>query len=130
MRRTSRELVSETLKLLYPVIIIFGFYLVIYGHQGPGGGFQGGVVLASSYIIKYIADGKTSLNLKKINYMEKVLYFLLVLFTALIMINSLDLVPVDFRKYVIVVLNILIGFKVCLATLVIFFRFVIYEDVR
>ncbi len=130
MKRKNKELIKETLKLLYPIILLFGIYLIVYGHDGPGGGFQGGVVLASSYIIKYIANDSTRLDLEKINYMEKMLYFLLVLFSFLVIVYSLDFVLVSDRKYFFVFFNILIGIKVCLATLIIFFRFVIYEDVR
>lgn len=34
-------------KLLMPFIFIFGFYVVIHGHLTPGGGFQGGAVIAT-----------------------------------------------------------------------------------
>lgn len=35
---------------LAPIVLVFGFYLMMYGHLSPGGGFQGGVVLASGII--------------------------------------------------------------------------------
>ncbi|MDO5844984.1 MAG: MnhB domain-containing protein [Methanocorpusculum sp.] len=34
-------------KLLVPFIFIFGFYVVVHGHLTPGGGFQGGAVIAT-----------------------------------------------------------------------------------
>jgi len=36
---------------LAPFVLLFGLYLVTYGHQTPGGGFQGGVVIASGVIL-------------------------------------------------------------------------------
>jgi multicomponent Na+:H+ antiporter subunit B len=36
---------------LAPFVILFGFYLVSFGHLTPGGGFQGGVVIASGVIL-------------------------------------------------------------------------------
>lgn len=33
--------------LMFPLIITFGIYLVVHGHISPGGGFQGGAVMAS-----------------------------------------------------------------------------------
>jgi multicomponent Na+:H+ antiporter subunit B len=33
--------------VLGPVVLLFGFYVMLYGHLSPGGGFQGGVVIAS-----------------------------------------------------------------------------------
>ena len=40
------------------LIFLFGVYLVIFGHLTPGGGFAGGVVLASSYVLLLLAFGK------------------------------------------------------------------------
>ena len=35
--------------------ILFGIYVVAHGHLTPGGGFQGGVVLASGLLLVYLA---------------------------------------------------------------------------
>jgi multicomponent Na+:H+ antiporter subunit B len=43
---------------LAPVVLLFGTYVMLYGHVSPGGGFQGGVVLASGII--FIALGRRS----------------------------------------------------------------------
>jgi len=42
---------------LTPFMILFGFYLLTYGHISPGGGFQGGVVIASGIILLSISRG-------------------------------------------------------------------------
>lgn len=39
-------------------IFIFGVYIVAFGHLGPGGGFAGGVILASSYVLLMLAFGR------------------------------------------------------------------------
>jgi multisubunit Na+/H+ antiporter MnhB subunit len=39
-------------------IFLFGAYIVITGHLGPGGGFAGGVIIACSYILLTLAFGK------------------------------------------------------------------------
>lgn len=44
-------------KLLIPFIQLFGIYVVIHGELGPGGGFQGGVVLGVSVIIFILVFG-------------------------------------------------------------------------
>ncbi|MBN2035663.1 MAG: Na(+)/H(+) antiporter subunit B [Chitinispirillaceae bacterium] len=48
-------------RLLFPFILIFGAYIFIHGHLTPGGGFQGGVIIASGFLLSYIgcADVKT-----------------------------------------------------------------------
>lgn len=37
--------------LLIILIFIYAFYIQIYGEIGPGGGFQGGILLASGFIL-------------------------------------------------------------------------------
>jgi len=39
-------------------ILVFGIYLVLYGHLTPGGGFGGGVVLAMAFVLLVLAFGK------------------------------------------------------------------------
>ena len=54
------EIVSMVSRKLVPYILIFGLYLISYGHLSPGGGFQGGVVLASGIILLALARGTDS----------------------------------------------------------------------
>jgi len=39
-------------------ILMFGIYMVLYGHITPGGGFGGGVVIASAFILITLASGE------------------------------------------------------------------------
>ena len=47
--------ISSWLKIL---IFVFGIYIILFGHLTPGGGFAGGVILASSYVLLMLAFGK------------------------------------------------------------------------
>ncbi len=40
-----------------PVTVVLGLWLVAHGHLTPGGGFQGGVVLAAAAVLLYLAGG-------------------------------------------------------------------------
>jgi multicomponent Na+:H+ antiporter subunit B len=40
---------------LTPPTVLFGIYVVAHGHLTPGGGFQGGVVLATGVLLIYLA---------------------------------------------------------------------------
>tara|TARA_B100000745_G_scaffold60855_1_gene35935 strand:- start:808 stop:1173 length:366 start_codon:yes stop_codon:yes gene_type:complete len=40
-----------------PFVQIFGLYVIMHGHSSPGGGFQGGVILASSVMLLVLCDG-------------------------------------------------------------------------
>lgn len=42
---------------LVPVIIIFGIYIILNGHLGPGGGFSGGAVIGAGLVLYLNAFG-------------------------------------------------------------------------
>ncbi len=41
--------------LFFPFILVFGFYIVLHGHLTPGGGFQGGAVIATAFVLLIVA---------------------------------------------------------------------------
>lgn len=43
-------IVSFIVRLLAPFVALFGVYVILHGHVEPGGGFQGGMVLAALFI--------------------------------------------------------------------------------
>lgn len=49
MKRT--QLLDVISRKLAPFVMLFGFYLIAYAYRSPGGGFQGGVVIASGVIL-------------------------------------------------------------------------------
>lgn len=48
--RPRTHLVEVVTGKLGPIVLMFGVYVMLYGHLSPGGGFQGGVVIASGII--------------------------------------------------------------------------------
>ena len=48
--------------ILIPLLVAFGFYVVFHGHLTPGGGFQGGVVLAAGPIAILLAGRYLSMK--------------------------------------------------------------------
>ena len=61
-KKTSLVLRTHLLEVVTgkigPIVLLFGGYLMLYGHLSPGGGFQGGVVTASGIV--FIAIGSRS----------------------------------------------------------------------
>ncbi len=41
--------------MLFPLLITIGFYIIFHGHLTPGGGFQGGVILAAAFFLPLLA---------------------------------------------------------------------------
>lgn len=52
--RPSEAMRVLTLGLVGP-LVLFGIYVVTHGHLTPGGGFQGGVILATAPLLVYLA---------------------------------------------------------------------------
>jgi len=48
-------IVKTVSRIIFPFILVYGIYLAIYGHLGPGGGFPAGVVIATGFILLVIA---------------------------------------------------------------------------
>ena len=44
-------------QVLFPLIVLFGLYIIAHGHLSPGGGFQGGVIIASGFLLMFLAQG-------------------------------------------------------------------------
>jgi multicomponent Na+:H+ antiporter subunit B len=47
----SGELLNSGTRLLAPLILLLGVYVFVNGHLTPGGGFQGGAILASAMLL-------------------------------------------------------------------------------
>lgn len=50
-------IVQTIASILFPVTLIFSFYVIMHGHLTPGGGFQGGAVGASAVALLIVAFG-------------------------------------------------------------------------
>ena len=48
--------------LLFPIIVIFGIYVILNGHISPGGGFSGGAIVGAGLILYANAFGFEKLN--------------------------------------------------------------------
>ena len=56
--RTRRSVVlTETVNGLTPVLMLFSIFLTLRGHNAPGGGFAGGLVMGSAVVLRYLAAG-------------------------------------------------------------------------
>ncbi|SIQ48741.1 multicomponent Na+:H+ antiporter subunit B [Alkalispirochaeta americana] len=80
-RRT--ELLDVISRKLAPFVMVFGLYLIAYAHRSPGGGFQGGVVIASAVILlalgRDIYDVERLFPLRALHFVEVFAFFLVLL---------------------------------------------------
>jgi len=50
-------ILRHTLRILTPVVLMFGFYVILNGHLSPGGGFSGGAILGAGLILHALGFG-------------------------------------------------------------------------
>lgn len=53
---TLSDAVKVTAAASFAVLVIFGLYMCTHGQLTPGGGFQGGVILATASMLIYVAE--------------------------------------------------------------------------
>ena len=67
MKNDMTSIVKTITDLLFGFIIVFGIYIIIHGHLTPGGGFQGGAVVASAFVLLFVAFSRDFYDTKPQN---------------------------------------------------------------
>lgn len=49
-------------RLIFHTIVLFSVYLLFSGHNAPGGGFAGGLVVGLALVLRYLAGGRHELD--------------------------------------------------------------------
>ncbi|MEM4663127.1 MAG: MnhB domain-containing protein [Candidatus Diapherotrites archaeon] len=65
MQKESKEvskIVEFAAVFLFVPILTYGLYIITYGHLTPGGGFQGGTIIATAFALLLITFGKSVLS--------------------------------------------------------------------
>jgi len=82
-KRTSSEILQTGTAFLFPIIVLFGVYIFIHGHLTPGGGFQGGVVIATAFLLLILSDVNYQFNHTLLGLIESLSGFIFVLLALL-----------------------------------------------
>lgn len=69
-REKASLIVTTGSRVLFPLILLFGIYVFLHGHLTPGGGFQGGAVIASAFLLTYLARPGQTLSRAKLGAAE------------------------------------------------------------
>ena len=70
--RGASEILETGAGLLFPLILLLGTYIFLHGHLTPGGGFQGGVVIATGFLLLLLSGRVKALNHLVMNLVESV----------------------------------------------------------
>jgi len=69
-REAASVIVVTGSRVLFPLILLFGVYVFLHGHLTPGGGFQGGAVIASGALLLYLARREQTLHREALGVAE------------------------------------------------------------
>lgn len=121
------ELLSQTLAMLYPFILVIGAYITLNGHVSPGGGFQGGAIFAAIFMTKHLVLPIHDTAIHKIQQLEKWLLLLILTVPVFFIYVGLHALFPLANPYYYVFLNVLISIKVTCGLTIIFLRFIYFE---
>lgn len=67
---SASEILETTSSVLVSMIMVLGIYIFTHGHLTPGGGFQGGVVIASGFLLLMLSNVSMKMNHSIMHFVE------------------------------------------------------------
>ena len=68
----NSEILIYSSQIIVPVIFLVGIYIFINGHLTPGGGFQGGAVIASGVLLMLLANPRMKVRHSLVAFIESI----------------------------------------------------------
>ena len=134
------HVLQASAQILFPLTLLLGLYLSLFGHLSPGGGFSGGVVAASGLLLCVMSIGVETvyrrLSGAGVERLEWALPMVIVAICVLPIIFGRpilsNLLPIGQAGHVfgsssILLLNILIGLKVTIGSWMVLYAFIRYR---
>ncbi len=130
-RAEMTVIVRTLIRFLLPLVLVFGAYIISYGHLTPGGGFQGGMILVGAVMSVYLAYGYDSIrriddeDLDLAEHLGALLYVVVGLVGVglggafLTNVFPTGHLGALFSGGIVFVLNLAVGFKVAAGTLIV-----------
>ncbi|MCL2378895.1 MAG: DUF4040 domain-containing protein [Defluviitaleaceae bacterium] len=120
-----------TMRIICPIILLFAAYLIMNGHISAGGGFLGGLTIASFFICRYLVLDIYDLPVKKVMKLEELVFInitivpVLAIFTGVVYLVA-DVTPL-FQHIYLIAMSSLVGMKVACGFFILFYRYVAIE---
>ncbi|MCL2704324.1 MAG: DUF4040 domain-containing protein [Defluviitaleaceae bacterium] len=117
-----------TMRIISPILLLFGVYIIANGHISPGGGFQGGLAISSFYICRYMIYSIHDLSVAKLNRLEDLVFtgITLIAVSVIFLGDVVDFMKTNGVLYL-TVMNAFIGLKVACGFTILFYRYVAVE---
>ena len=121
-----------TLRIICPIIVLFGVYLAINGHISAGGGFQGGLAVAAFFICRYMVYNIYDIPIKRVVQLEELIFISIILLSVIaVFLGTATLLPTAylpvFQYIYLILMNVFIGLKVACSFFILFYRYIAFE---
>jgi len=71
-KKPSSRILQVGAQIIFPMVVVLGAYVFIHGHLTPGGGFQGGAIIATASLLMLITYRKFKVNHNTITWIESI----------------------------------------------------------
>lgn len=121
-----------TMRFITPLILVFGAYLVANGHITAGGGFQGGLAIATFFICRYMSYDIYDISVHKVQRLEELVFISIIAVTIFaVFLGAAAYMPTEllpiYQDIYLIIMNFLIGVKVAAGFFVLFYRYIAIE---
>jgi len=112
LRHKKHPSAVMTITFILPILVLLSIYLMISDPIAPGGGFQGGALLAATFVSHYLIMPDHPVSVKFLNSLEKFLFLTLVAVIGVyVLMGAIALFPGLYVAYFILT-DALLGIKV------------------
>ena len=112
LRHKKHPSAVMTITFIFPILVLVSIYLIISDPIAPGGGFQGGALLAATFVSHYLIMPDHPVSVKFLNSLEKFLFLILVAVIAVyVLMGAIALFPSLYVAYFILT-DAFLGIKV------------------
>lgn len=120
------------MRIVAPVTVLFGLYVIANGFLTAGGGFQGGLAVAAFFVCRYMVYNIYDIDMHRVGKMEEMVFAgITIMATMIVFQGSMNYVPAQYLPLVqtvyLILMNFLIGMKVACGFLILFYRYIAME---
>ena len=123
LRHKKHPSAVMTITFILPILVLISIYLIVSDPIAPGGGFQGGALLAATFVSHYLIMPDHPVSVKFLNSLEKFLFLILIsVIISYILMGTIAIFPELYVAYYILT-DALLGTKVFCGLSIMFLSF-------
>ena len=116
------------MRFISPILLLFGVYLITNGHISAGGGFQGGLAIATFFICRYMTYNIYDISVQKVIKLEELIFISIILVAAFAVFLGVGVFAMLPQTVYLLAMNSLIGLKVACGFFILFYRYIAIEQ--